>query len=240
MPVTGRRATEATSARWIRLSHSMHDTMSRRHLQRLGPLRRHAAAWGWLVIMMGWFAPSALRGQLSVMQMEVNGGSSIPVADFAGVAGWEGEASAGTSFGVHFALAGGHVGYLVGFSEHRFGCAEDACGAETDLVSTAWDLGLRINFRSSGVVPWMRVGAIAALLEVDLTSAPTGETATTVREESDRGWGFEAGAGVLIPVADRFGLSPGVRYGRVDLDLASRGVLQERYVVLDVAFVLGF
>jgi hypothetical protein len=90
-------------------------------------------------------------------------------------------------------------------------------------------------------MPWLRVGAIAALLETDLgTAASTGTTATTVREESDRAWGFEVGAGVLIPVADRFGLSPGVRYGRVDLDLASCGVLRERYVVVDVGLVLGF
>ena len=41
-------------------------------------------------------------------------------------------------------------------------------------------------------------------------------------------------------MADWFGLSPGVRYGRVDLDLESRGVLWERYVVINVGFVLGF
>ncbi len=183
---------------------------------------------------------SPLRAQLSVMQMEVNGGASIPVGDFAGTNGWEGEAAAGAGFGVHFALTSGHLGYLVGFSEYRFECPEAGCGAETDLVSTAWDVGLRINLRTSGVVPWLRIGAVAALLEADLGTPASGATPSTVREESDRGWGIEAGAGILIPVAERFGLSPGVRYGRVDLDLASRGVLRERYLVVDLAFVLGF
>ena len=197
-------------------------------------------AWGVLSVAGG-LTPAASEAQLSVVQMEVNGGASIPVAEFAGVEGWEAEASTDASFGVHFALTRGHLAYLVGFSEHRFKCPEAGCSAETDLVSTSWDIGLRINLRTSGVVPWLRLGAVAALLEADLgTAGSTGATAATVREESDRGWGFEAGAGILIPVADRFGLSPGVRYGRVDLDLTSRGVLRERYLVVDLGFVLGF
>jgi hypothetical protein len=89
----------------------------------------------------------------------------MPVADFAAVPGWESEASNGASFGVHFALTSGHVGYLVGLNEYRFKCPTVGCGAETDLVSAAWDIGLRINLRMSGVVPWLRVGAITELLE---------------------------------------------------------------------------
>lgn len=214
--------------------------MGKRKTRGLVRLRRLAMAWA-IVCVRGSFAPAALIGQLSVIQMEVNGGGSIPVSEFAEPPGWEGEATEGPSFGVHLALTSGHLAYLVGFSEHRFRCPEASCGAETHLVSTAWDVGLRINLRRSGVVPWLRVGAVAALLRADLgTSVSAGSTLETVREESDRGWGFEAGAGVLIPVAVRFGLSPGVRYGRVDLDLASRGVLRERYLVVDLGFVLGF
>lgn len=194
-----------------------------------------------LLAAAGLFTPTVSEGQLSVVQMEVNGGASIPVAEFAALDGWEGEASTDASFGVHFALTRGRLGYVVGFSEHRFRCPEAGCGVETDLVSTSWDIGIRVNLRTSGVVPWLRFGVVAALLEADLaTVASPGVTATTVREESDRRWGFEAGAGVLIPVATRFGLNPGVRYGKVDLDLASKGVLRERYLVVDLGLVLGF
>ena len=211
--------------------------MSKRKTRVPRPFDPRSIAWG-LLAVTGLLTPFVLEGQLSVIQMEVNGGASIPVAEFAGVEGWEGEASTDASFGVHFALTSGRLGYLVGFSEHRFKCPNVGCGAETDLVSTSWDIGLRINLRTSGVVPWLRLSAVAALLEADLGTA--GSTGATVREESDRGWGFEAGAGILIPVAARFGLSPGVRYGKVDVELASRGVLQERYVIIDLGFVLGF
>ena len=214
-----------------------HDSMTGRKSISNGPKRRRLDAYG-LLVASGLMTPVVSQGQLSVMQMEVNGGASVPVAEFAAVDGWEGEASTDASFGVHFVLTSGHLGYVVGFSEHRFKCLEAECGAQTDLVSTAWDLGVRLNLRTSGVVPWLRLGVVAALLEADLGTA--GSAGATVREESDRGWGFEAGAGILIPLAARFGLSPGVRYGRVDLDLASKGVLRERYLVVDLGLVLGF
>jgi len=45
------------------------------------------------------------------MRVELNAGASVPVSDFAGTPGWESEASTDTSFGVHFAVTGGHIGY---------------------------------------------------------------------------------------------------------------------------------
>jgi len=206
----------------------------------LGPLDLRSLAFG-LMATTGVLDPAALQGQLSSLQLEVNGGASIPVAEFAGVEGWEGEAAPDVGFGVHFALTRGHVGYLVGFSEHRFRCPAAGCGAEIDLVSTAWDVGLRLNLRRSGVVPWLGLGAVAAIVQADVgTSEASGPQGGTVRGESERGWGLEAGGGVLIPVADGLAVNPGVRYGRVDLDLPSRGVLRERYLVVDLGFVLGF
>jgi hypothetical protein len=106
----------------------MRETMGKTQIQSIARIDRHAIAWGFL-LAMGLMAPSALRGQLSVMQMEVNGGASIPVADLAGAEGWEGKALADASFGIHFALTSGHLGYLVGFNEHRFRCPEAGCGA---------------------------------------------------------------------------------------------------------------
>ena len=190
------------------------------------------ALWG--------LGPSALHGQLSVLQMELNAGASVPVGTFAGAQGWEAEASSDASFGVHFALTSGHLGYRVGFSEHRFTCSPAGCGEETNLVSTAWDVGVRVNLRTSGVVPWLQIGVIAALVEADLATLDSGGASTTERRESDRGWGYEVGGGLLIPLASRFGVNPGVRYGRVDPEFESRGVLRERYLVVDIGFVLGF
>ncbi len=179
--------------------------------------------------------PSRGVAQISPLQWEVRGGAWIPNADLVGAQGFEGAASADASFGVHFVLRSGLISYVVGFSEHRFACPQIECGEAVDLVSTAWDLGMRVNIRADGIVPWVSLGASAAIFDARV------DTGTGVqRESSDRGWGYEAGAGFLIPVGGPFALNPGVRYGRSDVDFASRGTLETRYFIADVGLVLAF
>jgi hypothetical protein len=169
------------------------------------------------------------------LQVEARGGAWIPTSDLVGASGFAGAASADASFGVHFVLRSGLISYVVGFSEHRFGCTAGECGETVDFVSTAWDLGIRVNFRSDGIVPWVSLGATAALFEARV------DTGSGVQpESSDRGWGYEAGAGVLIPVGGPFAINPGVRYGRSDVDFTSRGTLETRHVIVDLGLVLGF
>ena len=139
------------------------------------------------------------------------------------------------SFGVHFMLRSGLISYVVGFSEHRFGCTQVQCGEAVDFVSTAWDLGVRVNLRQAGIVPWVSLGASAALFAAHVE---TGNDVAT--EGSDRGWGYEAGVGVLVPLGGPFLVNPGVRYGRSDADFAARGTLETRYIVADVGLVLAF
>ncbi len=179
--------------------------------------------------------PSRGYAQLSPLLLEVRGGAWIPNADLAGAQGFTGAASADASFGVHFLLRSGLISYVAGFSEHRFGCAQVLCGEAVDFVSTAWDLGVRVNFRSEGIVPWVSLGASAALFDARVD---TGNA--VIREGSDRGWGYEVGAGVLVPVGGPFAFNPGVRYGRSDAEFAPRGTLETRYVIADVGLVLAF
>ena len=171
--------------------------------------------------------------QISPLSLEARGGAWIPTSDLAGATGFEGEASPDVSFGVHFVLRSALISYVVGFSEHRFGCDPLECGGAVDFVSTAWDLGLRVNLGRAGIVPWLSLGASAALYEAHVADG-------VAPESSDRGWGYEAGAGVLLPVGGRFALNPAVRYGRNDADFPSRGGLETRYIIADVGFVLGF
>ena len=67
------------------------------------------------------------------------------------------------------------------------------------------------------------------------------ETGTgVVTEDSDLGWGYEVGAGVLVPLGGPFFVDPGVRYGRSDVDFASRGTLETRHIIVDLGLVLTF
>ena len=189
-----------------------------------------------LLLLLGTLLiPTRGGAQISPLRWEVRGGAWIPNADLVGAQGFEGAASADASFGVHFVLRSGLISYVVGFSEHRFGCTAGQCVEAVDFISTAWDLGLRVNLRAAGIVPWVSLGASAALFDARV------DTGNGVqREGSDRGWGYEAGAGFLIPVGGPFALNPGVRYGRSDVDFASRGTLETRYFIADVGLVLAF
>jgi len=176
--------------------------------------------------------PIPTHAQIPPIQWEVRGGAWIPETDLTGAPGFEGAASADASFGVHFVLRSVLLSYVAGFSEHRFGCSAQ-CGAGVDFVSTAWDLGVRVNLREEGIVPWLSLGTSAAVYDAHLGVAVD-------RESSDREWGYEVGAGVLIPIGGPFLLNPGVRYGRNDADFASLGRLETRYFVADAGFVLAF
>ena len=172
---------------------------------------------------------------MSPLQLEARGGAWIPKADLVGAQGFEGEASAGSSFGVHFMLKRGFISFVAGFSEHRFDCVQDECGEAVDFVSTAWDLGVRLNLRQEGIMPWVSLGATAAVFDAHV------ETGTGVMtEDSDLGWGYEVGAGALVPLGGQFFIDPGMRYGRSDVDVASRGTLETRYIVVDLGLVLVF
>ena len=188
-----------------------------------------------IILVGSLLIPSRGGAQISPLRWEVRGGAWIPNGDLVGAPGFEGAASADASFGVHFVLRSGLISYVVGFSEHHFGCTAGQCVEAVDFISTAWDLGLRVNLRAAGIVPWVSLGASAALFDARV------DTGNGVqREGSDRGWGYEAGAGFLIPVGGPFALNPGVRYGRSDVDFASRGTLETRYFIADVGLVLAF
>ena len=188
-----------------------------------------------IVLAVSLLIPTRGEAQISPFQWEVRGGAWIPTSDLVGAQGFEGAASTDAGFGVHFVLRSGPISFVAGFSEHRFGCTAAQCDEAVDFVSTAWDLGARVNFREAGIVPWVSLGATAALFDAHVDTG-----GGVAREASDRGWGYEAGAGVLVPVGGPFALNPGVRYGRSDADFASRGPMETRYIIADVGLVLAF
>lgn len=186
--------------------------------------------------------PGAAAAQLSPVQLEVNLGAAVPVQEFSGPEGFEGEAGMGTSFGVHFVVTERRLSWYAGFSEHRFACPADTCVKAEEIVSTGWDVGVRLNLLRGPVVPWVRAGLAAYISRGQFVVPPSAEPSGVLVSESDRGWGFEAGAGILISIAPRFALNPGVRYASVDPTFAGSdlGRLDSRYVVADLGLVLVF
>ena len=195
-----------------------------------------------LVFALMLASPAVLSGQVSPLQIEVNVGVALPVQELSGEEGFEGEATSGATFGVHFALTTrSYLTWYLGFSQHRFGCERGRCLTADDIVSTSWDMGARFNLVSGPVVPWLRVGVISHIAELDRPAdSPGGSTPTVVRLESDRGWGLEGGAGLMITLGPRFALNTGVRYSRVTTGFGATGDLAMRFLAVDVGVVLGF
>jgi hypothetical protein len=196
-----------------------------------------ALATGFLLIALFGTLLIPARGdaQITPLVVEARGGAWIPTSDLVGASGFEGAASTDADFGVHFVLRSGLLSFVAGFSEHRFGCPTAQCGQAVDFVSTAWDLGVRVNLREAGIVPWVSLGGTAALFDAHVDTG-----GAIALEASDRGWGYEAGAGVLVPIGGPFALNPGVRYGRSDVDFTGRGTMETRYIIADVGLVLAF
>lgn len=188
--------------------------------------------------------PELLRAQVSPLQVEFNVGLAVPTQEFAEPGGLEGSAKRGASFGVHLALSQRHVSWYVGFSEYRTQCGGDACAG--DFISTAWDLGIRLNLLSGPVVPWLLVGTTAVItrarLADPLADPLPGGAIPTFAVDSDRSWGLEAGAGLMVPIARHLGVNAGVRYLRATPTFSGpvAGDLPIRVWVMELGLILGF
>ena len=198
-----------------------------------------------LAVVLALSAPSA-AAQLSPLQLEVDGGVAVPTGGFVEAApGVEGDESfRGPTFGVHFGLTQGFFTWRVGFSQHRLDCTPGLC--EGELISTAWDIGARASFSVGPVIPWIGGGVTAQITEVDVFD-PTldpipGQPVPTFAAESDRSWGLEGGAGLMIRLSERIGLDPAVRYNRVTPTIgapANREIEVQQWI-FDFGLVLGF
>ena len=165
--------------------------------------------------------------------VEARGGAAAPLGAFR-----EGLASAAPTFGLHVVYRGGTGwGQYVGFSQHRFGCATGTCPLE-EYVLTAWDLGL---VRTLGRHAWLRAGLTAG--HTERQRAPGGASAAgeeEIAQLSSLGVGAEVGAGLRLAVAERIGLGPAVRYGRLNTSYPGGGRLEMRWLVVDLGVAIGF
>lgn len=180
---------------------------------------------------------------LALVAPPLHAQSTLVVEGRAGIAlpsgerpdGWAaGEAGAATD--VHFALRRGeHVYIYVGFSQLRTPC--EGTGCRGTRTSTQWNGGVRLDLRTTGIVPWLRLGAVSPSIE-RIPIASEGDAPAWGL--SERGWGGEVGGGVRLPIGDRVGVSPGIRYIVARVGDHSPAPVTLRWVVADIGLVVGF
>jgi hypothetical protein len=187
-----------------------------------------------LALATGTWTVAAQEGPYA---FQIRAGGTLPVGAFRDDArGWEEKAGSGSSLGMGFTfplhwLLGGYLG----FSQHRFSCDEDVCPEGEAWISTGFDIAIRMVMGDRNVRPWAQGGFHTPRIEGRVSE---GEGGRNIR--SHGGSGYEAGGGLLVKVGERMSLSPGVRYGSVDVPFPGRPTMMLRYLVFDLGLVVGF
>lgn len=181
--------------------------------------------------------PARAEAQESALTLAVAGGVSLPVEAFGADEQPGTGHDAGPALGVHFSYhRGSRTAIYGGFSQLRFGCGAVDCPRGRDLVSTGWELGLRTALSVAGVRPSLHAGLVFLRAEAD---GP--ESDATRTRVSDLEVGGEVGFAVGVPLTDRYGLRPGVRFGAADITFPDEeGRFRLRYAVVELALVVGF
>lgn len=176
-----------------------------------GPLRAQGPPAFGVEIRGGWTVPTEM--------LEV-GGDPFPATE------------GGAAFGARFDLRRASWNTLVvGFSQLRYACGD--CPGEAPFVSTGWEVGTRLVLPVFEVEPWVGVAAVFHRVEASLPGAEE-----RLRSELSSGW--EASAGLDIPVGRRFRLRPQLRGLTFDADFPGRGELPVRHWTGELGVLLGF
>jgi hypothetical protein len=134
-----------------------------------------------------------------------------------------------------------HVLGYGGWDWHHFGSDQSFAGADMDFEETGYAFGLRFEHPfsgESGTGPawWVRAGGTYNHIEIE---NPAGD----IVGDSGHGFGWEAGTGVTFHVAERWNLTPGVRYRALTRDITVSGATSTvdlSYTLIEVGLSRSF
>lgn len=170
---------------------------------------------------------------------ELRGGGAFPTVDVVGDLG------TGNGFALEGSLAyrfSPFLGAYVAWDWVRFSPDSSFAGPDVDFEGTGYLAGLRFEHPLPEAVPfdvWVRAGVRYDHLELEDASGD-------IIAGTGRDVGFEVGAGVAVRVADRWSVTPGVRYRAISHDvqisLSRTEEADLRHVVVDlgVRYHFGF
>lgn len=168
------------------------------------------------------------------LALELRGGVDVPTAEIDGD-------ELGTGFGFDATLRYRfmpHLAAYAGWDWIRFSPDDSFAGADLDFEETGYVFGLRFEHPFTASSPlsfWARAGGTYDHLEIENADGD-------VIADSEHGLGWEAAAGLAIPVTPRLSLTPGARYRSLDRDVELPGGTSEvelRYVALEIGLAWG-
>ena len=125
-----------------------------------------------------------------------------------------------------------HVLGYGGWDWHHFGSDQSFAGTDMDFEETGYAFGLRFEHpftgeAGAGPAWWVRTGVTVNHIEIE---NPDGD----IVGDSGHGLGWEAGTGVTVPVADRWKITPGLRYRALSRDVTVSGATSK----VDLSYML--
>lgn len=159
--------------------------------------------------------------------LEVRGSLPKAMGEFKDAGGIEATGDAGFGADLIFSVSP-NLSLFGGWGQDGFGC--QGCSDDDGVVSRGFEGGAKLILGpGDSVLPWLRVGVLVHQLHVDRGSLDA---------TSDAGVGFQASAGLDLPLGDVLSFSPAVRYQQYQAEFDVLGdllVAQEEvsYLTLD-------
>jgi hypothetical protein len=144
--------------------------------------------------------------------VEFTGGPAVPTGDLGNL-----DLDAGLAFGASVsARVMPHLSLYGGWDWVHFSSDGSAAGGELDVEETGYGLGLRFEHPLRGEVgfPKLRLQAGGTYKHIEVEDEEGERIA-----DSGHGLGWEAGAGLVMPLGARWTLTPMVRYRSLSRDL---------------------
>lgn len=158
-----------------------------------------------LVLALG---AAEIEAQQRALSFDVRGAYGFPIGDF----GDNVDSDFGFGAGAVLNLTNS-IGVYGGWGRDSFQCDNLVCDTNDQVRVSGFEVGGKFIVPSqNGVLPWLKVGAIADKAEFQ-TQVGT--------FESDRTWGFQAAAGLDFPLGEVLSVSPALRFSLLDFNDAA-------------------
>lgn len=123
-----------------------------------------------------------------------------------------------------------HLGAYAGWSWNKFDADNSFLGSNVDFEETGYTLGLQFihPIAKSNINYLVRAGAVYNHIETENSNGK-------LINDTGHGWGWQAGAGIAVPLGKRLMLTPELRYRSLSRDINDNG----KVTPVDLNYISG-